>query len=153
MTFEPSDDTIKRLTQDARTRRYIVNSQDADELEEALKLRRKNANWEPNEASGSLEGTIDRFEQVVKVEFDTLLRKKCSNLTKLQKSRLDRTKNQKEPQALLGDKNVGPMVVIRDDWIKNMTDQHLSNRKTYGIFSKEEAQQCLVEATSSLLEF
>ena len=41
--------------------------------------------------------------------------------------------------VLLSDKNLGPMVVNRDDYVKAMMDQHLSNRNTYEVITKEEA--------------
>ena len=38
----------------------------------------------------------------------------------------------------------------RDDYANVMADQHLSDRKTCKIVSKEEAQTYLVEATSAV---
>ena len=44
---------------------------------------------------------------------------------------------------LLSDKNLGPMVVNRDDYFKAMMDQHLSNRSTYEIITKDKAEEFL----------
>ena len=53
---------IDRLRRDIRTGWFIVNNVNADNSVETIKLHRKNENWEHNRASGSLEGSIDRFE-------------------------------------------------------------------------------------------
>ena len=52
---------------------------------------------------------------------------------------------------LLSDKNLGPMVVNRDDYVKAMMEQHLSNRGTYEIITKEEAAECLLEASNAFV--
>ena len=41
----------------------------------------------------------------------------------------------------------------RDDYVKAMADQHLSDRNTCEIIPKEEDQEYLVEDTSAFLEF
>ena len=53
----------------------------------------------------------------------------------------------------MADKNLGPIVVTRDGHVKAFTSQHLSNRKSYKIVSKEEAQDHLLEATNEFLKF
>ena len=73
---------IERLTRVIRTRWFVLNNLNADESEEAPKLHRKNENWKPDKASGPLEGDVHRFEQVLRVEFVTLQKRKSSNLAK-----------------------------------------------------------------------
>ena len=58
-----------------------------------------------------------------------------------------------EAGSSFGIQNLGPMVVSWDDYVKSMVDQHLLDRKPYEIFSKEEAQEYLIEGTSTFLEF
>ena len=67
-----------------------------------------------------------RFEQALKIEFTSLKRAKSSNLTMVQKISLNFIRNQKNLMILLLDKNLGPMVVNRDDYAKEIMDQHLA---------------------------
>ena len=80
---------IKRLRKDIRIRQFILNNVHADETEKAPKLYRNNIKWDPEKASGPLEGAVNRLEQVLKVEFGSLRKKASSNLEKAQKISLD----------------------------------------------------------------
>ena len=53
---------------------------------------------------------------------------------------------------LLSDKNLGPIVVNRDDYVKAMMDQHLSNRSTYEIITKDEAKVYLAAASRAFID-
>ena len=44
------------------------------------------------------------------------------------------------------------MLVNRDDYVKEMMDQHLSHRSTYEIITKEEADEFLSEASSAFID-
>ena len=48
-------------------------------------------------------------------------------------------RNQKDLQILLADKNLGPMEMSRDSHVKAITNQHLKDRSSHAIISKEEA--------------
>ena len=43
------------------------------------------------------------------------------------------------------------MVMNRDDYVKEMMDQYLSNRGTYEIITKEEATEHLLEASNAFV--
>ena len=45
------------------------------------------------------------------------------------------------------------MVVNRDDYVKAMMDQHLSNRSAYEIVTKEEAEEFLSETSSAFVDY
>ena len=49
------------------------------------------------------------------------------------------------------DKNLGPMVVNRDDYVKAMMEHHSSNRGTHEIITKEEATEYLLEASNAFI--
>ena len=85
----------------------------------------------------------------MRVEFGTFQKRAISNLTKLYKIILNIIQNQKELQMLLVDKNLGPMLVSRDDCVKAIADQHFSDMSTYEIISMEEVQEHFLEATNS----
>ena len=86
------------------------------------RLCRSNDNWEPSRACGSIEGTIDRFEQDLRKEFAALKRTKSSNLTMVQKGSLNFIRNQNDVMILLSDNNLGPIVVNRDDYVNAMIE-------------------------------
>ena len=52
---------------------------------------------------------------------------------------------------LLSDNNLGPMVVNRDDHVKAMMAQQLSNRGTYEIITKDVATAYLLEAINTFI--
>ena len=115
-------------------------------------MHRRNDNWEPSKASGSIETAIDRFEQALNMDFASLKSTRSSNPTMAQKSILNFIINQKNLMSLSLDKNLGIMIVNRDDYVKDIMDQHLSNRGTYGIITKEEATECLLEARNAFIK-
>ena len=135
IAFKYSQDIFERLRRDARIRWYVLNNWSADETEEVLKLCRKNINWEPKNANGHLEGAINRFEQVAKVEFGTLRKKSSSYFKKTQKISLKHIRNQKYLQILLAEK-----IPI---------DPHFSDRITHEIISTKEAQENFSEVTNA----
>ena len=68
-----------------------------------------------------------------------------------QNNGLNFIRNQKDLMILFSDKNIGPMVVNRDDYTKAMMDQHLSSRSACEIVAKEEAEEFLPEARSAFI--
>ena len=144
---------LERLRRDVRTRWFILNNNHIDRDTVSPRLHRKSIKWEPSKDSRSIEGAIYRFEQALEKEFATLKHSKSSNLTMVQKNSLNFIRNQKDLTILLSDKNLGPMVVNRDDYIKAMMEQHLSNRNTYEIITKEEAEEFLSEASSAFIDY
>ena len=54
---------------------------------------------------------------------------------------------------LLSNKNLGLMVMNRDDYVKAMMEQHLSNRGTHEIITKEEATEHLLEASNAFVRY
>ena len=53
---------------------------------------------------------------------------------------------------LLSDKNSGPMVVNRDDYVKAIMDQHSSNRETFKNITKEKTTEHLLEDSNAHIE-
>ena len=54
--------------------------------------------------------------------------------------------------VLPSDKNLGPMVVNREDYVKAMIDQHLLCKKTHERISKEQAVEYLSETSTAFLD-
>ena len=153
ISFKNSKATVARLRRDARTRHFILTNSNIDRDAMSPRLHRNIDNWDPNDASGSIEGAIDMFELTLKREFASLKHAKSSYFTMVQKNSLNFLRNQKELMILLSDKNLGPMAVNRDDHIKTMMDQRLSNRSTYEIVTKDEAKDCLAAVSSAFVDY
>ena len=56
-------------------------------------------------------------------------------------------------QILLVDKNLGPIVVNKDDYVKAISNKRLSGRNAYEIITKKEEEEYLLESTDTLLRF
>ena len=153
VSFKHLEAMVSRLRRDVRMRWFILNNKHVDRHTMSPRLHRRNDKWEPSKASGSIEESIDRFVKALEREFSSLKHTKSSNLTMVQKNSLNFIRNKKDLMILLSDKNLGPMVVNRDDYVKSMIDQHLSNRSTYEIITKEEAEEFLSEASSAFIDY
>ena len=70
----------------------------------------------------------------------------------VQRISLSCVRNQKKLQVLLAEKNLGPIVVSRDDCVKVIVDQHVSLRKIYETISTDEAHEHLSEAVSTFID-
>ena len=86
-------------------------------------------------------------------EFTSLKHINSSTLTMVQKNSLNCISNQKDLKILSSDKNLGPIVVNRDDYVKAMMDRHLSNRSIYEIFTKKEDEDFISEASSAFIDY
>ena len=98
----------------------MLNKNQDDEAYEKTSVMYKSLSWESRKANGSIESVINRFEDTLRVEFSTLSNERSSNLTMAQKYSLNHIRNQKELKFLLADKNLGLLVVSRDDHVKAM---------------------------------
>ena len=153
VSFKNTEAMIARLRKDVRTRCFVSNNNNLDRDAEPPRLYRKNDKWEPNKVNGAIEGAMNRFELTLRKEFDSLKQGKSTNLTMVQKNSLKFLRNQKELMILLSDKNLGPMVVHRVDYVKAMMEQHLSNRNTYEIITKDEARAYLEVASRAFIDY
>ena len=86
VSFKNSEAMIARLRRYIRTRYFILNNSNIERDTASPRLCRKNDKWEPNKASGSIEGDMDRFELALNRDFYSLRHTKCSNLTMVQKT-------------------------------------------------------------------
>ena len=76
---------------------------------------------------------------------------KSLNLAMVKKSSLSCTRSQTKSKAFSGDENLELMVESMGDCTKVIADQHLLIRKTCEIISKDEAQECLLEDASTVI--
>ena len=77
VSFKNSEALITRLRRDIRTRYFILNNSNIERDTLSSILHRKSDKWEPNKASWSIEGAMDRFELALKRDFGSLRHTKC----------------------------------------------------------------------------
>ena len=92
-SLKNSEVIIARVRRDARKIWFILNNNLTEKYTVSPRLCRRNDNWEPSKVSGSIEGAIERFEQILKIDFASLKSTKSSNLTMVQKSSLNFIRN------------------------------------------------------------
>ena len=62
-------------------------------------------------------------------------------------------RSQQDLKILPAYKNLGPMVANRDDHVKAMAVQRVSDRNIYEIITKKEVEEPLLESTEAFLRF
>ena len=102
---------------------WIPYEQDKEELENKLKT------------------FISQLKSLHKLHISRL--KKASNLTFTQKSHLNFLRNNKEFVILMSDKNLGPVIIERDQYIRLVLKEHLHDANTYDRLNEEEAHLLL----------
>ena len=87
--------------------------------------------WIPDPASDHVEARIDSFARALSAEHNFLTKHlgKSSNLTSLQKSQINLLRSNRDFVILISDKNLGPAIMEREVYIKNILQEHLSDGK------------------------
>ena len=67
--FKNYEDMIEMIGRDTRKRLLVLSNAYSDVADETPRLRRKSATWDPEKQSGTIEGELSRFEEVLIVEF------------------------------------------------------------------------------------
>ena len=91
-----------------------------------------NSDWSPpySNVPRTLSRRIHHFEQVVTTEFRTKLKVK-PNLLRHQRFALEHLRQQNDFLIVACDKNLGPSIIERDEYIKLAFRDHLSDPNTY----------------------
>jgi hypothetical protein len=113
-----------------RTRHYLQENNGISNNSEYIKqLYLRNKNWDPPPASNIIEDSITSFEKSMKnahAKLSTKLRKTLlSNLTPLQAKTLKELRSNNEIIIKPTDKNLGPAVLHREDYINQILQEHL----------------------------
>lgn len=98
---------------------------------------------------GNIVNRMDAFEKHLKKLF---VRKKCrSNLTECQRHTLFELANSTTLTICKSDKNLGPVIMDRDDYMKFVFRDHLSDKKTYKQLTVQQAQAALLLTEKKIL--
>ena len=146
-----------RLRRDVRLKYIFGGDEDVDynDIDTYNKKLYIKSEWQPDAACTSIENRIDRFEQTLTAARESIIlnTRPSTNLSVIQQQHLKLLRNHPEFIILDSDKNLGPCIIERDVYIKNVLVEHL-NTKTYEQISHEEATDTLnklLEEISDLL--
>ena len=145
-------ESLARFEEDIRTR-YFVRELYGESDDEPPKLYLKNPDWVPPRAIGPLEDVLKAFKNRILREFNKRRWNTGSNLTFIQNNILKYLRNHPEYQILLADKNLGPCIMNREEYIDQVLKQHLSNNNCYEYISKETAEEYMSSAVSEFMDF
>ena len=94
----------------------------------------------PN-APSTIKGALKRFEIMMKIPFNQRSTMLGSSIIKLKDNVLINLQDYKECIMLLTDKNLGPCVMNRYEWMRQFISKHLSNSENCKRMTKEVAEE------------
>ena len=112
------------------------------------------SDWEPPTAGSNIENRISDFHKLLSSTREKILKniRPSSNLTEAQLYLLDWLKDNPDFIVLENHKKLGPAIMNRTTYIKNMLDQHLLNSKNQRELSKKEASTMMEDFAVELEE-
>ena len=136
------NDSMTRFKRDIRLKYTFAGCPSNDKCHKKIYVK---STWEPDKASNGVEHNISSFEQGLRDE-RTIARQrpKATNLSKYQYTCLQHLRRDKTIIVLMADKNLGPVVMERSTYIKNMLHEHLLDAKsTYQRVNESTAYSCM----------
>ena len=117
------DKAFERFTRDIRLRYFFTDNEEED-FNPSLYIK---SEWKPPIASNDIEVRISKFQKLLASTRKEILRNtySSSNLNPSQLYLLDWLKDNPKFIILDTDKNLGPSIIEREDYIKAMLEQHL----------------------------
>ena len=125
--------TFQEFNRNTRLK-YTFAGQSPNSLTKNDKKIYVKSDWIPDLGNEDLETRLENFKnQLTKTvtENRTNLIRPTFNLNKIQYQTLHLLKNNKHIIVLLADKNLGPVVMDRDTYIKRIISDHLADKQTY----------------------
>ena len=133
-----------RFVQDVR-KRYIFAGIKQPETPKKIYTK---SEWTPDKTEDPIEQRLMKFisqiQQYKKVINDS--KRKSTNLTTLQQQHLKMLKNNTSYIILMADKNLGPCIMERREYIKSILREHLEQKETYTNLRQHEGQERLMKA-------
>lgn len=147
-----SDKTLPRMNRDLRIKAYMadkINDDDEDNFNARLYVR---SNWEPPEHLFPFPRELPRRIKA----FESHLRRTVKpepgnkNLLPHQRRALNYLRNQTTFLVVQCDKNLGPAVIEREEYIRLVIRDHLSDESTYLRLSAADAKTLAVQIKATL---
>ena len=123
---------MHKLAYSIRNRPYIIENNHNKQCEYIPQLYIKVHNWQPPPATNTIENELTNFEKTMERAIENHKDKNknknkwpYNNLTPNQKATLKELKTSKDFVILPTDKNLGPAIINRTDYIKHILSEHL----------------------------
>ena len=151
---QPIVDTNRRLHRDIRLGVCFSSfneDKDDDDLDQYdPKLYVPKTDWIPNCGDQKIKRAFEKFQKTLEELHAMLPMTKHFNLTKQQRFVLSKLKKRDDLVIFPTDKNLGPYIVSRMDYIKQCLNEHLLKQDYYMLLSGTEAETLLKEQSKSL---
>ena len=132
------DEAIKRFNRDFYLKVFFADSDDDDDDDEdPIEKLRVNSVWKPDQPPHKITQRIGEFEHAIDRNFRPQRGK--SNLTKFQANILQDICSNQNIIIAHADKNLGPVGVNTEQYIRWALDEHLSDATTYVKISEADA--------------
>jgi hypothetical protein len=134
-TLYSKEGAFPRLSRSIELRCFFIDSDHLDPSEPSVNYNPRmyiNSDWSPpfSNVPRALSQRLHHFEQTVTSEFRTKLKVK-PNLLRHQRFALEHLRQQNDFLIVACDKNLGPSIIERDEYIKLAFRDHLSDPNTY----------------------
>jgi hypothetical protein len=123
---------MHKLAYSIRNRQYIIDNNHNKRCAYIPQLYIKVQNWQPPPATNTIENELTNFEKTMERAIENHKDKNknknkrpYNNLTPSQKATLKELKTSKDFVILPTDKNLGPAIINRTDYIKHILHEHL----------------------------
>jgi hypothetical protein len=131
------DEAIKRFDRDFYLKVFFADSEDDSDDEDPIEKLRINSVWKPDQPPHKITQRIGEFEGAIERNFRPQRGK--SNLTKFQANILQQIRSNQDIIIAHADKNLGPVGVDTEQYIRWALDEHLSDATTYVQTSEADA--------------
>jgi len=140
------NDSFDRFRDDVRKRYHFAGAPD-DFIPNRLYIK---STWDPPEADGDVETRMSEFFEKINFKCDFLknVLKPSTNLKRSQQTHLFSLQKNRDFITLICDKNLGPAIMEREHYIRNMLSEHLLQADTYSLLSEDDARAILFSQTT-----
>jgi hypothetical protein len=138
------DKVINNFKQDIRTK-YMVSGLEKNEDDLYVKQLYIKSIFPAPPANNEIETRIDDFSNELRNLVLKNNKRKSTNLNRLQQKVLKELKTNSKFIVFLADKNLGPAIMEREEYIRNVLVQHLLDKETYRRLTPGDARKNFVE--------
>ena len=133
--------SINRFSEDVR-KKYLFAGSVPKETPKKIYIK---SSWIPDPTPEHVEDRMSTFARALSAKHNFLTKNlgKSSNLTSLQKSQINLLRSNRDFVILISDKNLGPAIMERELYIKNILNEHLLDGKTYSQIDEKEGNEIL----------
>ena len=144
------NETFERLNRDVRLK-YKFAGKESEQCDKKIFVK---STWQPKAASLDTENILKAFEDNIRQERDiSRARPRATNLSKHQFNILNHLRSNKDIIIIQCDKNLGPGVMQRETYIREMLRQHLQDGKgTYRQISKDYSREVMRKVKENMRE-